>query len=380
MVQAPVRLLFAFRLRISLGVMVAVAISTVVFAATPFLVRGIAVDRGVDVSRVGTISTAQLSGFVLASWGAGRYLRPRRRMMVVSVLVGVASNLASALAPTFEVLVATRVASGISLGLIAWIAWAEAFGDDARVGDIAVIGPIVGTLSSPVLAMVIDRAGPDQLFVLLAVLNALPLLFVRGTRLQAVMRPRHQRHRPTRAAAAILACLGLATFGGSAMFVYASVIGRDVVGLGSLAVALAFSANALAGVPSAKYRGRRPLPGLWMVVTALAACALGTLDHPVVFWIAMPLWGFAFWMCIPGAFALLAERSRFPAERAGDAQAIMAAGRVVGPLLGGAAYALSPAALGVVAGGIMATAGIALVYVEWRMHPEVLGALLPTPS
>ena len=59
------------------------------------------------------------------------------------------------------------------------------------------------------------------------------------------------------------------------------------------------------------------------------------MRNPVVFSVALILWGFVFFMGIPAAFALLAARSNFPEERAGDAQAVMALGRVFGPLLGG---------------------------------------------
>ena len=127
----------------------ATAVSTVVFSATPFLVKGVAVDQNVDVSTVAIISTAQLGGFMLTSWGAGRLLRPRRRVMVIALVFGLLANAASALTPWFSLLVGIRFVSGISLGLISWIAWSEAFGDEEKVGDVAVIGPIVGTISSP---------------------------------------------------------------------------------------------------------------------------------------------------------------------------------------------------------------------------------------
>ena len=162
MLQAPVRLLFAFRPKALAGVLSATAVSTVVFAATPFLVKGVSVDQGVDVATVGVISTAQLGGFMLTSWGAGRFLRARRLMMVVAVLIGFVSNLASALTPWFTLLVGARFLSGMSLGLIAWIAWAEVFGNDDKTGDVAVIGPVVGTIASPIIATVIDRSGPDE--------------------------------------------------------------------------------------------------------------------------------------------------------------------------------------------------------------------------
>lgn len=376
MFQTPVRVVQTLRPKIAAGVLTATAVSTIVFSATPFLVRGVALDQDVSVSTVGIISTAQLAGFSLTTWFAGRFLRARRRMLVLAVVIGAVANLASGWAPWFSFLVGARLVSGISLGLIAWIAWAEVFGNDEKVGDVAVIGPLVGTISSPIIAVVIDQSGPDALFYGLAAIYLVPLFFIRTTRLDAAARPKQQRHPPTRAAAAILLALGMVTCGGSAVFVFAGVIGQDEVGLSPFVVSLVFSANALASVPSARYRGPRKLPGFWMSVTGAMAIVVGFVHHPVAFWLALPLWGFSFWMGTPGAFSLLAERSNFPQERAGDAQSIMAVGRVIGPLIGGAMFAISPGALGLVGGGIMLLAGFLMIYVEWRIHPDVLADLV----
>lgn len=376
MFQTPVRVLQTLRPKVAAGVLTATAVSTIVFSATPFLVGGVADDQGVSVSTVGLISTAQLAGFGLTTWFAGRFLRARRRMLVIAVLIGIFANVASGWAPWFSFLVGARIVSGISLGLIAWISWAEVFGDDEKVGDVAVIGPIMGTVAAPIIAIVIDRSGSDALFYGLAALYLVPLFFVRTTKLDAASRPKQARHRPTKAAAAILLALGMITCGGSAVFVFAGVIGADEVGLSPFVVSLVFSANAIASVPSARYRGERKLPGFWMCVTATMAIAVGSLHSPVVFWIALPLWGFSFWMGTPGAFKLLAARSKYPQERAGDAQSVMALGRVIGPLIGGALYAVSPTALGFGGGGIMLAAGLLMLYVEWRINPHVLGDLV----
>ncbi len=378
MLQAPVRLVQTLRPNIPAGVFAATAVSTVVFSATPFLVPAIATDRAISVGLVGVISTAQLAGFVIATSIAPRRFRPRRRMMVAALVIGVIANLLSAVSPVFAMLVAMRWTSGLSLGLIAWIAWAEVFGDDERIGDVAVIGPIVGTIASPIVAMIIDTTSPDWMFVVLAGLYLVPAMFVHGMSLDAAKRPHRERHRPTRAAAAILVALCLLTMGGSAAFVFAGAIGLDHVGLSPLVLSFAFSANAIAGVPSARYRGPRRLAGVWMSLTGTSAIVVGTVHAPVAFWIALITWGFAFWMGIPGAFSLLAERSAYPDERAGDAQAIMAAGRVVGPLVGGVLYEISPAALGIGAGSIMIAAACLLVYTEWRIRPDVLTSLVRT--
>jgi DHA1 family inner membrane transport protein len=113
-----------------------------------------------------------------------------------------------------------------------------------------------------------------------------------------------------------------------------------------------------------------------MAVTGICAALAGAVHVLPVFLVALPLWGFAFWMGIPGAFSLLAERSNYPEERAGDAQSVMAFGRVFGPWLGGLVYDRSPAALGLAAGGVMVAGSVLLVYVEWRVRPHVITGLI----
>jgi MFS family permease len=369
MLQAPFRVVANLRPNIPAGLLIGLAVSTVVFSATPFLVPAVAEQRSIGVGLAGIISTAQLGGFVVATWGAGRLLRPSRRILVIAALLGCGAYLTAATAVSFTVLVVAHVAVGLSLGLISWISWAEVFGDRERVSDVAVIGPLIGTVSSPVLALLVDRSGPDWLYLALAGLSLTPLVFVGRLRLHAAARPRRERHRPTRAAAVILVCLGATTFGGSAVFVFAGAIGQDIEGLSPLWVSLAFSANAVASIPTARFRGVRRLPGLWMAITAGSAVVVAAVSSPITFWVAMAVWGAAFWMGIPGAFALLAERSRYPEERAGDAQAVMALGRVFGPAFGALVVsATSVTVLGYLAGAVMLAAAATMLYVEARIR------------
>ena len=85
----------------------------------------------------------------------------------------------------------------------------------------------------------------------------------------------------------------------------------------------------------------------------------------------MVTWGFGFWMAVPAAFSVLAEHSNYPAERAGDAQAYMAMGRVVGPMLGGLLYDAGLLALGIVGGLLMASAGAVFAVLARRPVPEL---------
>ncbi len=363
--QAPIRLLAAARPSVPAALLVAIASSTAVFAATPFLLPAVSDVYDVAISSAGWMSTAQLAGFVMASWVGGRFLRPVRSVFVVGTLIGVMANFGSAAAPTFEILTIMRFASGLSLGLAAWIAWQAAFGDTEKTGDVAVVGPIVGMVMSPLIAIVLESIGLRWLFVILAVITATPLLWTRQVPRTDRLRPHRTRHAPTRAARAILVALGSITLGGSSVFVYSAAIGKDLDGLSPLTVSLLFSGNALAGIPSARWTGRRGPAGIWFIATAMCALAIAASRSGVVFGAAIIGWGFVFFMGVPAAFNLLAERSSFPEERAGDAQAVMALGRVFGPIMGGTLLAAgSEVSLGFVAAGVMSFGGCLLLYVD----------------
>lgn len=363
--SAPLRLLAAAKPTVPAALLIAIATSTAVFAATPFLLPSVAEEFGVAVGTAGLMSTAQLGGFVVASWVGGRFLRPVRNVFVVGALLGVAANLGSAVAPSFEVLTVLRFVSGLSLGLAAWIAWQAAFGDADKTGDVAVVGPLVGVVVSPLIAVVLQTAGLRWLFVILAAVTALPLIFTRQVPRTDHLRRHRTRHAATRAARVILLALAAITLGGSSVFVYAAAIGVELDGLTPLTVSLLFSGNALASIPSARWTGRRGPAGMWFLMTALCAVTIAVSRSGVFFGVALVGWGFVFFMGIPAAFSLLAARSAFPEERAGDAQAVMALGRVFGPLLGGVLYATgSTGTLGIVSASVMTFGGCLLLYVD----------------
>ncbi len=363
MFQTPLRALATLRPRVPPVVFAASAVSTLVFIATPFLITGLSEQDNINVNRVGLVSSTQLLGFVIGSWGSGRVFRPRRKLMVAAVLLGVVANIGSGLV-AFGPLIGLRFINGIALGTIAWLAWAEVFGDDARTGDIAVIGPVVGTIGSPAVGMFLDQFGPDTLFIALGVLHLVPLLFVHTSRLTSVERVRSERHRPTRSALIAMLALGCFTLGGSSVFVFSNSIGRSNVGMSALLVSLVYSCNSIAGIPSSRFSGKRRHAGLWIFATAVCAITLGFAHHPIAFALAVTSWGFFFWMAVPACFSVLAAHSKYPAERAGDAQAYMAGGRVIGPLIGGAMFAVSPQLLGIVGAMIMTLAALTFVVLE----------------
>lgn len=361
---APLSLLRTFRSETPLGLVLATALSTSVFAATPLILPEV-VDRfDVGAGTAGLYSTAQLGAFVIATSVGGRLLRPSRGVFVLSLALLAAANVASAITATFAVLVAVRFGAGLALGVLTWLAWSQVFGDDRRQGDIAVIGPLAGVVVSPLFGLLLQWGDDRHLFLALGAACVIPALRTPAFH-PSPPATRSERHRATRQAGLIILALSLITLGGSAVFVFGGVIAVDEVGMDPLVVSLVFAANAMAGIPSARYRGGRPLAGLWMILTATCAVVLGLAGTPAFVWVSITVWGFAFWAGIPGIYSLLAERSAYPAERAGDAQAAMAAGRAVGPLLGAAVVNAGGFAwLGVVGGAVMATGAVACVAIE----------------
>ncbi len=359
--QLPVRVSLLLNPSVSVGILLATGFGTLVFVSTPFLFPLVSDHYGIGLGLTALIGTFQLGGFVIGSWGAGRHLSPSRRVFFVALLLSVLANLASALLPIYPILIALRFVSGISMGMISWFGWVQVFGDEARMGEIAVIGPIVGVLTSPLIALVATRGGASSIFLFLGLLAIGPLIFNRTTGVPGTSAPTGERHQAVFVARVLLVCLGLFTFGGSAVFGYAVVIGAERLGLSSSEVAWVFSLNALCAALSAGRTGKRGIPGPWLMSTGIMAILLATASSTWVFAGAAAWWGFAFWMGVPGVFTILASRSDYPEERAGDAQAVMAIGRVFGPLAGGILLQTSGSStLGWLAGSLMILVGIAV--------------------
>lgn len=349
------------------GLLLAAAVSTAVFVATPISLSSIAERFDVGSGTAGIFSAAQLGMFVLASWSAGRFMVASARGFRLALVVLSAANLASVVTDTFPVFVVVRGFSGMALGVLTWLAWSQVFGDEDRQGDIAVVGPLAGIVASPLFGLLLEAGDDRWVFGVLAVAALVPLAFTPDFADAAAAPEKAARSVAVPQATALIASLTLLTLGGSAVFIYSGVILIDEVGMSPGVLSLIYAANALASVPSSRWRGRRPRAGLWLVVTAACALALPIITQAWMAWLVLTVWGFAFWAGVPGIFTLLAERSAHPAERAGDAQAAMAAGRAVGPLLGGALVSgWSYLGLGVVGGVLMAGGGAVSLAVERR--------------
>ena len=145
---------------------------TLVFIATPFLITGLSEQGNINEPCWTHLEHPTL-GFVIGSWGSGRVFRPRRKLLVAAVLLGVIANVGSGLVE-FCLFVGFRFVNGLA-SAPSHGSRAEVFGDDSRTGDIAVIGPTVGTIGSPAVGMFLDRFGTDTLFIALGVLHLVPL-------------------------------------------------------------------------------------------------------------------------------------------------------------------------------------------------------------
>ena len=365
--QAPLRLLNAFRTSVEPGLLIATAVSTAIFMATPLVLSDVIDDFDVGATAASLVSGVQLGGFVLATWGAGRFVSASSGVFVASCLGLAAAGLVSAIAPEFALLLVARAVSGLALGTLTWLAWSEVFGNSDKMGDVSAVGPLAGVVAAPTFGALIALSGYRAVFGVVAALSLAPLVRVPTFAGASTPDDRGARSRPVVAAAAVIAGLGLLTMGGSATFAFAGVIARDEIGMGAVAVSLVFAGNAVAQIPAARWRGGRPLAGAWFVATGVCAATVAITRSSQVFSVALVVWGFFFWAGVPGVFNLLAERSRHPAERAGDAQAVMAIGRVAGPLLAGVLIgAGSFTTLGVASGLLMGGAGAIALVVELR--------------
>lgn len=367
--QIPYRVAAAFNTKRSAGMLLALGYSTVVMVSTPFLIPEISKHYDVGLTIASLIGVFQLAGFAAGSWGSGRWLEAKRSILAAALGISMVANAVSALVPALAILLAARFVGGVALGVIAWFAWANAFGKKQQMSKVAVVGPLIGVVSTPAVAFLLSNGSIARLFIVLAVLPVVPLSFCAGVP-PGAQRDRKARQPAVTNAKVILCALTAFSLGGSAVFQFGVTIGAQELGLASGATAIGYTANSLISIPAAGWRGKRGIPSPWMAMTAVCAFLLATAFNSVLFFAAIVLWGFSYWMAMPGVFDVLAQASAFPEERAGDAQAMMAVGRVCGPLLGG--FLLDgpgTTALGAVGSALMLSAAIAVFTVRGITSP-----------
>lgn len=338
------------------------AVVAATFSATPLLLPEIAAALALDIGATGLLSTAQVGSFALASFLAGRLFHPRRRFHYGALLIVAVGTIGSAVSPSFVVLLATRVVAGLGMGTVTWIAWADATRFPRGMGDVAAVAPLTATIATPIIGWLIEVGSYPLVFGALAGLAVLTTLLP----VDFGDLPRVGRHvSSSRSNVVLLAALLVLSVGGSSVFIFTGAAALDVQGITPLTVSWALSLNAMTGVLATRTNARRGTAWIWLMGTAGAALSVGTLTSAPVFFLALALWGFAFWMAVPAVLRLITERSLHPSERMGDAQAALATGRVFGPIVGGFALGAGQfTRLSVIGASVIAVAALVVAGVE----------------
>jgi len=331
-VFGPTSLYLSARDNDDLGLLAAAAAVAVMFAGTPFVLDDVARSYGVSLGAAGLIATAQVAGFAITTFVAGRRFRTSHRFLVWGALVAAAFNGLSAMAPTFPILLAARTVAGAGAGLLVWLSWAKAMRSSLQLRSVAAVGPFTILVFAPILSWTAEAGGASAVFwltgaVFLPVLG-LPASFS-GFRLN------RSSLSPSRSNVVLVFTLGIMTLSANGLWVYAVVIGEQLVGLSPFVVSLAFSGNALAGFIAARIPAKAIPPRVWLFGIALAAAAVAYGNNPFLYLSGVVSWGFFFWMATPAILRSIAVWSVAPEERVGDAQSAMAVGRAVGPAVAG---------------------------------------------
>ena len=330
---APTRLFLSLRPRAAPALIASASAVAALFAATPFLLPAVADRFDVSLGTSALISSAQVAGFAATTFAAARRLTPSRGILVGAALTSVVANAASAGVDVFVLLLVLRVAAGVAAGLLVWLAWTDAMRDTRVMRDVAAIGPATMLVAAPLFGWLASTGGDRPVYLALAAAS-IPVMLLPAP--FGGERKLRRRMSPSRSNVVLLVGLGLLTMFGSSLFVFIASIGSTQNGMGPVAVALGYSVNAVAAFVGARVGTRPEFAWRFVLVMAGAVALVAFVHEPVALYIGMATWGFAFWMTVPGVLRQIADWSLVPEERVGDAQAMMALGRAIGPLIGAA--------------------------------------------
>ena len=328
--QGPVRVYLSLKQHGDSALIAATVVSSLLFASTPFLIPAIVDEFGVRLGTAGLLSTAQVAAFALTVFVAGRTLRTSRHYLTWAAVLSILANGASLIPDSFGPLLVVRMIAGAAAGVMIWLSWAKAMRTTGSMRNVAATGPLAVLIGTPIIGWLVSNFGIDAVFVMLAIVSV-PVLFLDAE--FARFRLDRSRLSPSRSNLLLILALWLSTTFGSSLFVFGAGLGADL-GMSSLAVSLAYSANAAAGF----FGARRPDRGSgwqWIIGVALAVVAVGLSGQPALFFLGMIVWGFSFWMATPVVLSAIKSWSNAPEERVGDTQSAMALGRALGPALGG---------------------------------------------
>ncbi len=371
-IWAPARALGAFKPTASPGLLVSASAIAATFTATPFVIAEATQRFNIGIGTAALLSTAQVAGFTVANLIGNRRFHASASLARLNMAIFAIANLASAFTPWFPLLILLRFVSGSSMGVLTWIAWADSASDGNRRGEIAAVGPLAAAVAAPILGILSSVGGLSAVYGALSVVAAAALLRPTHVAEHEISKIRNPIQTP--GVRWVLVAMGFMTGAGSAVFVFARVIAQDNLAMTGFATSIAISLNALAGIPAARFAGRRRFPGVWIGLTGICAFLLTQATTSLQFTAILIVWGLSFWSATPEVFSLLADRSVFPSDRVGDAQAVMSFGRVIGPTAGGLLISgTSFTLLGIVAMIVLLTAGFMAEAVatahRWRRTP-----------
>jgi DHA1 family inner membrane transport protein len=330
------------------------------YAATPWLITPIAERYNVSEGAVGAVSVAQVGAFAAANFALPRLLAPNGRILRISAISLLILNLLSAIPTIFGMLVILRLVAGFAAGAMTWLTWTDAMKERTSMAAIASTGPITVLVGAPLLALA-SSEGDRAVYLVLAAATIPAVVF--GAAITGERRTRGLVSR-SRSNRVLLAALAGTTLFGSALFINEAIVARDIHNISDFSASIAFSFNAAGGLLGARFASRHRRPGWWLASIGPAAL-ITVIGPPALFFVGMTWWGFAFWMGVPGVLQMLSDRSLTPSERAGDAQGLMAVGRAIGPILGGAFVDLgSLTALAVIAGVGLTGSGATVIGVQ----------------
>lgn len=332
-VGIPARAFGAIKPTASPGLLASSAAIAATFTATPFVIAATVTEFDVSLGAAALLSTAQVGGFTVSNLVGNRRFKASAALARSALVALVVVNVISIVLPNFWLLALARTVAGGAMGLLTWIAWADSATDGKRRGEIAAIGPLSAAIAAPLLGIAAAIGDLRWIFALLAIVSVVGLILPITVAENDIPSKRNPIQTP--GVRLVLISMGVLTGAASAVFVFASVIAAGI-GISAMATSIALSLNALAGIPAARFSGRRRLPGLWIAIIGGCALLLTQTSSPVLFFAILTIWGLSFWSAVPETFSMLADRSVFPSDRVGDAQAAMAFGRVLGPTVGGA--------------------------------------------
>ncbi len=330
-VQGPTRIAYGASRHAPFALIGATAATALMFAATPWLIGPIADRYGVTEGASGAVSVVQVGAFALANFLLPRLFAPNGRILRIAACALIALNVLSAIPDIYAVLLVLRFLAGFAAGAMTWLAWSSAMKVRRSMAAIAATGPVTALLAAPLLAMTATQ-GDRAVYLVLAV-SAIPAAIFTAHLTGARRKRGHVSG--SRSNRVLLAALGGATMFGSALFINEAIVARDMHNLSAFAASVGFSLNAAGGLLGARLSTRHRRPG-WFLASIGPAALLTVVGPAPFYFIGLAWWGFAFWMGVPGVLQMLSERSLNPSERAGDAQGVMAVGRSLGPLIGGA--------------------------------------------